>query len=197
MKCINAILQFKQFFESEEEDWLDEPPKTYRPGELMDDGEYYYPDAEPDYDEFMSNYYKTDFGEVGDQITPASGWILRNGSTVPMGGMQRDQDHRNIVPHSGIMTKWGYPSEIVKKFDQGSSTPAMYELMRRSGVIRITAANKEHFAIQGFQSPTPAQRRTITRFVKQYQPQSVALEFPDINTVLSMPMPSEIMNLLN
>lgn len=188
-------MNFKQFIES---DWNDEEgTNAYRPGQMTDDYEHFEPEKQPvDWDEWLTNIF-AEFG-LSDEITNASGYLLSNGQAVQMGGGSRDQDHRYAVPSGIAMKRWGWPEEIVKGYEQGTSTPALREFLRRSGAMRI-GVGSGHFWVHGMTWPTGRQRDTILRYVMENRPRSVTIEMPtgrQGGIELSSPGPYEVEELL-
>ena len=169
----------------------------YRPGQMTDDYEHFEPENEPvDWDEWLSNMF-ADFG-LSNQITNASGYLLTNGQAVQMGGYSRDQDHRYAIPSGVAMKRWGWPEEIVKGYEQGTSTPALREFMKRSGAMRI-GAGSGHFWVHGMTWPTSRQRDAIMDYVMRNKPRSVTIEMPtgrQGGIDLSHPEPFEVEELL-
>lgn len=177
------MMNFRQFLETTDDDedyefnWQDEEePKVYRPGQMTDDYEHFEPEKEPvDWDEWLTNMF-SDFG-LSDSINASSGYLLTNGQAVQLGRYNRDQDHRYAVPTSIAMKRWGWPEEIIKKYEQGSTTPAMKEFMRRSGAMRIGAGSGSFF-VHGMTWPTARQRDAIIEYIMKNNPRSVTIEMP-------------------
>jgi len=148
----------------DEDELPEEPaPKVRRPGELDVYGSPFEPDRQPDLDEYMINKTK-EFGSPGSGLGPGTGYLLADGSTVQLGGSSRAQDHRHVVPSSDAMRRWGWPEDVVRQCDQGTNSPAMREMMRRSGSIRVMVSRSELF-LDMMARPTGAQMRVIERFI--------------------------------
>jgi len=175
-------------------EWLLE--NDWRPGQEMPDQNYdrFEPEQEPvDWEEWMRNVF-ADYG-TSDEINNASGYLLRNGEVIQMGGYHRDQDHRFATPSSQAMRRWGWPSNVADEYDQGTSTPAMYELMKRSGALRIHASGG-HFNVHGFRWPSNRQKDVILHYVINNRPRSVQFELPQIGSV-EVSEPFEVEDLLS
>lgn len=159
---------FREWLLAREGVWDDEDeapePRSLRPGEMDEKGAAFEPDRQPDLDEFMVNK-AAEFGGPTNTINGGTGYILTDGRCVPLGGSQRAQDHRYLVPSSQAMRRWGWPEEVAKQADQGSNTPGMRELMRRTGAIRVMADRRELFLDMPGR-PTYSQRRVISEALR-------------------------------
>jgi hypothetical protein len=171
----------------------DERP-TLRPGEMDEDGAPYEPPTEPDLGEFIRNQFRGNYGD-SPHMTPETGYLLRDGTPVQMGmdGVRGD-DHRGAIPTPEAMRRWGWPEEVVRRFEDGERGHAMIELMRRSGAVRVMAQGKRDMLALHFTSPlTGPQKSAVHRFVGSYAPSDVILEHEGGNTAdLTAPKPHEV-----
>lgn len=162
--CFKRWLTESQWMDEEEPD---EPePKVYRPGQLTDDGDTFEPERQPDLSDFMVN--KTaEFGSPGESINGGTGYLLPDGRTVQLGGSSsRAQDHRFVIPSTVAIRRWGWPAEIVTQREQGTDTPAMREMMRRTGAIRLMCERRELF-IEMPGRPSNTQKRVLSDLIRE------------------------------
>ena len=100
---------FREWLLAREGVWDDEDeapePRSLRPGEMDEKGAAFEPDRQPDLDEFMVNK-AAEFGGPTNAINGGTGYILTDGRCVPLGGSQRAQDHRYLVPSSQAMASY-------------------------------------------------------------------------------------------
>jgi len=139
-------------------------------GDRLGDGDTYEPDRQPDLSDFIMQKSMARYpGGSITQITPATGYVLADGRTVPMGrGNNRDDDHRFMVPSEKAMEKWGWPKT-------NSETEKMYELMRRSGAARIIIS--EPLVISLTAPLTKQQRQVIRKYIQDKNVKGIIVSF--------------------
>lgn len=166
------------------EDWVEDykllgsGKENRAPGEMNEDGEKYESDTEPDLGQFVRNQHRGQYGDV-ESITPSTGWLLSDGTPVEMGdGRSRGEDHRGSIPTSDAMRKWGWPEDVIQKYDEGTRWPALSELMRRGNMVRIMTADRNTLAIDSQSNMTRKQRDAILDYVMNHRPKTVIIETP-------------------
>ena len=140
-----------------------------RPGQLDEYDWPYEPDEQPEMGEYLVNKY-AHFGQT-DTITKATGYLLPDGRVVQMGRNYRDEDHRHALPSSQAMRRWNWPENVVKQNNESTRTPAMIELMKRAGAVRIIANDRE-ICVHAETAPSLAQKRLVALYVKTAKPTS-------------------------
>lgn len=143
-----------------------EDERDYRPGEhISDEKGAFEPEKQPDLSEFIANKFAHDYGEADTGLSHGVGFLLSDGRGVPMGPRdQRYDDHRGAIPTHAAMKRWGWPEDVTRKYAEGTRTPALIELMRRSGAVRVHS--DRHQLVLHFAAPlTPQQRRQIANHV--------------------------------
>jgi hypothetical protein len=120
------------------------------------------------------------FSESYDQtgiVDETTGFLLDDGTPVTMGmdGI-RGEDHRGIVGGKSELKKLGVSPKSIKDAEQGTRTPAMFELMRIGSLLRtfIHRAGGGGVALGVSLAPgqtvTPDQRRALRDFVIERRP---------------------------
>jgi hypothetical protein len=149
-------------------------PAQFRPGEYVsDEAGHFEPQEEPDLNEFIRNKFTHDYGEQR-RSEHSTGFILSDGRPVGMGvrpGL-RDSDHREAIPTAGAMKRWGWPADVVKHYEEGTRTPGLRELMRRSGALRVISS-PEQLILESHAPVTGAQRRAVLDHIAKHRPQLV------------------------
>lgn len=166
-----------------------------RPGEPTEDGGHFEPEREPpDLGEYIANKFKGDYGDPEPGIGYSTGFLLSDGRGVPMGPGERYEDHRAAIPTTGAMRRWGWPEEIARGADQGTRTPALFELMRRAGAVRVHASRGD--LVLHLASPlTGRQAAAIRSHVESHRPHSVVVEVQGGGDAqLDRPDPEDVMH---
>ena len=135
------------------------------PGQLDQYGSAYEPMEEPDLAEYMANK-SLEYGQPVDFLCPEVGFLLPDGRCLLMGrGGERGQDHRWMVPTLAAIERWGWPHAVVIAHREYSRTPAMFELMRRSGAVRVILGHDLILSLRT--KPTRAQIRVVTELIRE------------------------------
>ncbi len=149
----------------------------YRPGEFVSDREgHFEPEHEPDLGEFIHNRFQHDYGEQ-DVMNHGTGYLLRDGRPVNMGPGMRYEDHRAALPSLAAMKRWGWPEHVTKAYEESTRGPALDELLKRSGALRIHSS-PDTLAVDSRGPITSRQRRVLLDHIVTHGPRSIILDLP-------------------
>lgn len=159
----------------DEDEEVENDTPDLRPGETTADGAAFEPHEEPDdLGEYISNQFKDEYGEPEEGIYSSTGFLLEDGRGVPMGPGERYEDHRAAIPTAEAMKRWGWPEDVIRHHEEGTRTPALFELMRRSGALRVHAS-KGQLIIDAASPLTSRQKQAILDHHEMYNPETVIL----------------------
>jgi hypothetical protein len=184
------------------EDETDESAaRELAPGELDEQGGPYEPPYLPDYrlPEYLANRFRGDYGDA-EQLTRSSGFLLPDGRAVEMGdGWSRADDHRAAIPSSAAMRRWGWPEEVARQHDQATRTPALLELLRRSGAARMLNHGTT-LAVEFHTPPTKSQIQALAVYTRRHRLEEAILEFPGApegGVVIPFPTAGQVIRILS
>lgn len=133
-----------------------------RPGQETMDGDTHEPDEQPDLVEFVLN--KVGGGAATDDINYGTGFITPDGRGVQMGPpSQRYDDHRSAIPSHDAMSRWGWDGDVLRHYTDGTRTPALYELMKRAGLVRLHSDSSGTMTVGLGAKPTKAQTEALMK----------------------------------
>jgi hypothetical protein len=170
-KCLDC---YEEFGDEEAHVVLD---SSRLPGQELSTGDIFEPETQPDLQSYVT--HKVGGGETSNSLNFGTGFVTTSGEGIQMGPVsQRYEDHRSALPSLSAMIRWGWSPETTRRYEEGTRTAALFELLQRSGLIR------SHFDSSGSvltfgTKPTKVQVQKIQDHLLRSRPNYVVLSTVD------------------
>ena len=117
-----------------------------------------------------------------DDVVESTGFLLEDGTPIQYApyGQSRYEDHRIIAPAEGTLKEMG-ATISERAASTAGRTASMYAVMESANAMRVHI-DPGHVMIDKVGKPTPSQRRRMLRAVRDFQPDTVALDFHNPET---------------